>query len=128
MKMEEKINSRKELRATQEYQRSSALGKILLENEHIPEAARYRNSFQRPLELIGLFGAPLYLDYLAKKGIVPPIENMTRIYVSELAGFVMGYDLGLVLGTLAYETFGKEGDIRQFFSKIKNSIDKKKKD
>jgi hypothetical protein len=39
----------------------------------------------------------------------------------------MGWASGLSLGTLAYESFSKDGDIKQFFSRVVNSLSNKQK-
>jgi hypothetical protein len=116
--------TRKELRQKPEYQHSLALDKLVMENHFLPEARKYRNSFQIPLEIIGGVGMPIATYYLSKKGLIAPNPDMIRYGCAELIGLTYGWVSGLVLGTLAYETFSKEGEINQFFSRIKKHFTK----
>jgi hypothetical protein len=117
--------TRKELKQDSKYKKASALDKLFLENAYLPEARKYRKSFEIPLEIIGGIGMPIGLYYLSKKGLAAPNPDVVRYGLAGLVGIVSGWAIGLSLGTLTYETFSKEGDINQFISKIKNKFTKK---
>lgn len=118
--------SRAELKSKSEYQNALAIDKIIMEDMYVPDARRYRRYFQIPLAIIGTVGMPIATYYLSKKGIIAPDPSVIRYCAGGLAGLVIGWTSGLVLGTLAYETVSPEGDIRQFFSKVKNYITTKR--
>jgi hypothetical protein len=118
--------SRPELRQNPNYQNALPSEQIIIENKYLPEARRYRRSFQIPLEIMGTVGMFFATYYLSKKGIIVPDPGIIRYGLGGLIGFVEGRASGLVIGTLAYETFSQEGDIRQFLFSTANHFKKQK--
>jgi len=118
--------SKEELKQIPKYKKAKAIEKIAMENHYLPEAAKYREIPEAILGTIGAIGGPILLNYLSKKGIIANQNpNCFHYLLSSIVGFTGGYSLGLVFGTLAYETFSKEGDINKFFLNCKKHLSKK---
>ncbi len=117
--------TREKLRQTPRYKNSLALDKIAMENTYLPEARRYRYGFQIPLGIIGVIGSPIATYYLSKKGVIAANPDVIRYGLGGIIGLISGWTVGFSIGTIAYETFSQEGDIHQFFSKVKKHFTKK---
>lgn len=121
--------TRDELKESPEYKKAKALDKIILENAYLPEARKYREIPEFILGTIGTIGMPILTFYLAKKGMFPNNDIDTGRYIAAgIVGLIAGYEIGMCLGTIAYETLSKEGDINKLFSNCKKYFSEKNKE
>lgn len=104
------------------YDNSLAIEKIALEDSLNTRAGKFRRNVKLPLELILTIGFPVSLPFLAKAGYAAPNPDFWQYAVGACTGFLIGYALGTAVGTLAYETVDREGEINQFFQRLAHSF------
>jgi hypothetical protein len=69
--------------------------------------------------IIGAIGTPLVIHYLSKKEVTFQNPEETKYIAGSLIGITGGYFSGQILGTLTYEVFNQEGNIKKISQREK---------
>jgi len=111
-----------------QYDNALALDKIMLENSLDTRAGNLRKNIERPLELILTIGMPIGTYFLQKEGLIAPDPDFPgvvgRYVLAAGIGLLTGKALGTAIGTLVNEVVDQEGEINQFYQKVKNYLSK----
>lgn len=100
-----------------EYDSLLAYEKMHLDNKLQTREAIFRNKFERVFEVAGTLVLPLYFAYCVVNSPDPDIPKDIgpfRFLLSVGIGYIYGKLAGMSIGTLVYEIFDREGEIRSF--------------
>jgi len=125
---EEKPLTRKEMgEKYPEYYSLDAIDRIELNLQENTQAGNYLRNFAPNLEIIlagTMVVGTLVLNVISPefRNEYPPNEQWIRYCLAAVIGGTLGYGIRISFGTLAYETFSEEGEIREMFDYIKSSL------